>query len=104
MNTGSPNGLGTGYFLIQHKLQLGWKYIWKIKVFKSGEGGFNYLLFYVSDLAPWIGPVEDVEEQLEDLHMAARRKRHLSKAKAFSPDTAFIHKMWTARGWFESTR
>ncbi|KAH4262798.1 hypothetical protein HBH70_112040 [Parastagonospora nodorum] len=44
---GCPNGLAAGYFLLQHKRQLGGaKYIWKVVVFKSDPGELQ-LLFYV---------------------------------------------------------
>jgi hypothetical protein len=35
VNLGSPNGLAVGYFLAQHKRQLGGKYVSKINVFKA---------------------------------------------------------------------
>ncbi|KAH6060440.1 hypothetical protein HBI67_137360 [Parastagonospora nodorum] len=44
---GCHNGLAAGYFLLQHKRQLGGaKYIWKVVVFKSDPGELQ-LLFYV---------------------------------------------------------
>jgi hypothetical protein len=47
---GSPNGLAAGYFLLQHKRQLGIKNIWNVVVFKSdgqSSGLYVNLLFYV---------------------------------------------------------
>ncbi|KAJ4316919.1 Mitochondrial import inner membrane translocase subunit tim8 [Neodidymelliopsis sp. IMI 364377] len=46
---GSPVGRWAGYFLMQHKRQLGGnKFISKVRVFKSEkEGSLPYLLFYV---------------------------------------------------------
>ncbi|KAI2487463.1 Vacuolar amino acid transporter protein 1 [Pyrenophora tritici-repentis] len=46
---GSPVGRWAGYFLLQHKRQLGGnKYISKVRVFKSEkEGSWPYFLFYV---------------------------------------------------------
>jgi len=46
---GSPVGRWAGYFLMQHKRQLGGnKYISKVRVFKSEkEGSWPYFLFYV---------------------------------------------------------
>jgi hypothetical protein len=48
---GSPNGLGAGYFLVQHKRQLGGnKIISKITIFEGDEaGGYPHLLFWVAD-------------------------------------------------------
>jgi hypothetical protein len=46
---GAPVGRWAGYFLMQHKRQLGGnKFISKVRVFKSGkEGSWPYILFYV---------------------------------------------------------
>jgi hypothetical protein len=46
---GSPVGRWAGYFLMQHKRQLGGsKWISKVRVFKSEkEGSWPYFLFYV---------------------------------------------------------
>ncbi|RAQ99818.1 vacuolar amino acid transporter 1 [Stemphylium lycopersici] len=48
---GCPVGRWAGYFLMQHKRQLGGnKYISKVRVFKSEkEGSWPYFLFYVQD-------------------------------------------------------
>jgi hypothetical protein len=50
---GSPVGRWAGYFLMQHKWQLGGnKYISKLRVFKSEkEGNWPYFLFYVEGAA-----------------------------------------------------
>lgn len=81
---GSPNGIGAGYFIIQHRKQLDWRYIWKVKIWTSGTGEWALpnMLFYVSDHAPFEGPEPQrrLEEQLESLHLTQRRKRNLSKA------------------------
>ncbi|KAJ4367105.1 Mitochondrial import inner membrane translocase subunit tim8 [Neocucurbitaria cava] len=64
---GSPVGRWAGYFLMQHKRQLGGsKVISKVRVFKSEKAGsLPYLLFYVEDgggpgetpgLGVWEGP------------------------------------------------
>jgi hypothetical protein len=58
--TGSSNGVGVGYFLAQHKAQLGDKYISKIKVF-DGDLGEPNMLFHVED-AP------DDDDEMEDTH------------------------------------
>jgi hypothetical protein len=55
---GSPVGRWAGYFLMQHKRQLGGnKYISKMRVFKSEkEGSWPYFLFYVdSAVDPEVG-------------------------------------------------
>ncbi|KAJ4373529.1 Mitochondrial import inner membrane translocase subunit tim8 [Didymella sp. IMI 355093] len=73
---GSPNGLAAGYFLIQHRRQLGWKYIWKVKIWMAGEGEWANpnLLLYVSNHAPLAGP-QTLDDQLNRLHIAQKRKR-----------------------------
>ena len=78
---GSPNNLGAGYLLIQHKRQLGWKYISKIRVFESGDD-YRFIQFCFSDNAPREGLVDTVEQRLEDAHSTSRRRRDQSKAKA----------------------
>jgi hypothetical protein len=47
---GSPVGRWAGYFLLQHKRQLGGnKFISKVRVFKpENHGPYSYLLFYVA--------------------------------------------------------
>lgn len=54
---GSPVGRWAGYFLMQHKRQLGGnKYIANVRVFKSEkEGSWPYFLFYV--VGPGIAPI-----------------------------------------------
>jgi len=37
VNVGSPNGQAVGYFLAQHKAQLGGKYVSKINIFKGDD-------------------------------------------------------------------
>ncbi|KAJ4311116.1 Mitochondrial import inner membrane translocase subunit tim8 [Neodidymelliopsis sp. IMI 364377] len=76
---GSPNGLGAGYFIIQHRRQLGWKYIWKVRVFSSEEDGWTLpnILLYVSEHATFEGPNPEqrFDDSLEQLLRAQRRKR-----------------------------
>ena len=57
---GSPVGRWAGYFLMQHKRQLGGsKWISKVRVFKSEkEGSWPYFLFYV-DIPPAPGVMVD---------------------------------------------
>lgn len=52
---GSPNGLGAGYFLVQHKAQLGGvKFVYKICVFRGDNEITNpYLLFYIDTGSPY---------------------------------------------------
>ena len=52
---GSPNGLGAGYFLVQHKAQLGGvKFVYKIRVFRGdSENTSPHLLFYVDAGSPY---------------------------------------------------
>lgn len=55
---GLPNGAAAGFFLAQHKRQLGsHKIISKVRVFRPDGGDMPYLLFYVED-APPEGQVE----------------------------------------------
>jgi hypothetical protein len=50
---GSPVGRWAGYFLMQHKTQLGAnKFINKVRVFKPDQGSLPYMLFYVETPAP----------------------------------------------------
>lgn len=60
---GCPNALGAGYFLLQHKRQLGGaKFIWKIKIFKGDdlhESDDPHLIFYVDPNPPPMPPPED---------------------------------------------
>ena len=47
---GSPNGRSAGFFLMQHKVQLGGnKYIDRVRIFMPG---LPWLVFYVKDVAP----------------------------------------------------
>jgi len=51
--TGSPNGVGAAYLLLQHKRQLGKMFIHKVRIFKSDSGWVAAnLLFYVQDIPP----------------------------------------------------
>ena len=54
---GSPVGRWAGYFLLQHKRQVGGnKYISKVRVFKSEkEGSWPYFLFYVDGPVATLG-------------------------------------------------
>jgi hypothetical protein len=53
MNLGSPNGLGAGYFLTQHKRQLGTKTISKVKVFMNdSKWPLPQMIFFVEEVAP----------------------------------------------------
>jgi hypothetical protein len=50
ISTGSPLGRWGGFFLIQHKAQLGGsKYISKVRVFKNDAMTMPYMVFYVED-------------------------------------------------------
>jgi hypothetical protein len=69
--TGSPNGLAAGYFLLQHKKQLGGsKNFWKVVIFKDDRSTSNdiNLLFYVD---PNPGPLSS-EEQSADQETKGR--------------------------------
>ena len=46
-SVGSPNGRSIGYFLMQHKQQLGQKYVSTINVFKCGDSDFPSMLFQI---------------------------------------------------------
>ncbi|USP75837.1 hypothetical protein yc1106_03111 [Curvularia clavata] len=66
---GSPVGRWAGYFLMQHKRQLGGsKYITNVRVFKSEkEGSWPYFLFYVK--GPGMAPIwkrNGSEEEAEE--------------------------------------
>lgn len=47
---GSANGIAIGYFLSQHKAQLGGnKYVYQVQVYAENEGGYPYMVFHVKD-------------------------------------------------------
>ena len=87
-NQGSPNGLGAGYFLLQHKRQLGGaKFIWKIKIFKVDDFDAEdpNIIFYVD---PNVAPVPLEEDSLAESEIWKRNtartellRRHVIKAK-----------------------
>lgn len=60
---GSPNGLGAGYFLLQHKRQLGGaNFIYKITIFRNDGDEFDdepNLIFHVDKN---ITPMPDVDD------------------------------------------
>ncbi|KAH6639023.1 hypothetical protein C7974DRAFT_410019 [Boeremia exigua] len=78
---GSPNGIAAGYFLIQHRRQLGWKHIWKVRIWTAGTGVYATpnILFYVTDRNPFEGvePQGRLDEQLGALQAVQLRKRDL---------------------------
>ncbi|KAF2014147.1 hypothetical protein BU24DRAFT_492854 [Aaosphaeria arxii CBS 175.79] len=49
---GSPNGIGLGYLLVQHKAQLGNKYVTRIDVFAPDEGANPTMIFHIDS---WTG-------------------------------------------------
>jgi hypothetical protein len=65
---GSPNDVAAAYFLIQHKKQLGLKYISKIRIFRGGDtGGPPELVYYVeSDPPPYPPKKEEPKPQRRD--------------------------------------
>lgn len=52
--TGTANGMAVGFFLAQHKAQLGLKYVSKITVFTDDEKPLKppNMLFWVEDVPP----------------------------------------------------
>lgn len=51
-NEGSPNGVAAGYFLAQHKTQLGGnKYVYQVSVWKDRYGD-EQMMFWVKDAPP----------------------------------------------------
>lgn len=44
---GSPNASGIAFLLVQHKAELGDRYVEKIQVFSPDEGGNPSVLFYI---------------------------------------------------------
>lgn len=76
--SGSPNGVAAGYFLAQHKRQLGGnKYIPRIKAFcNDGDFTTTQLLFYVEDAPPPPPPPESSRNtQAEETGLLAEIKR-----------------------------
>ncbi|KAJ4401070.1 hypothetical protein N0V91_008211 [Didymella pomorum] len=83
-----------GYFLIQHRQQLGQKYISKVNNFNGDDRKIVpdiCMILYLSDQAPWEGPVSNVEAELWKSHAescqkcakkgAPSKKRKRSKGK-----------------------
>jgi hypothetical protein len=67
ITSGSPNGLAAGYFLAQHKRELGRKYIERVTVFRADtRGSFPNLLFWVTEV-----PDTDSEEDGSDTGRSA---------------------------------
>ena len=70
ISTGSPNGLGAAYFLLQHKVQLGGaKSINKIKIWRTEDEDHEEpnVIFYVEDAAPEEKQVGSREAELGGL-------------------------------------
>lgn len=68
-HTGSPNGIGAGYFLAQHKAVLGNKIVSKITVWSGSVIDSINLLFWVADeLEP------DPDDEEPELHLKAASK------------------------------
>jgi hypothetical protein len=79
MCTGSPNGLAAGYFLVQHKQELGRKYIEKVTVFRADAGrGMANLLF-------WVGDVPDTDSENEDEDSDDDHSAYSADAQAGGP-------------------
>lgn len=71
--TGSPNGLAVGYFLAQHKQQLGGtKFVWKVRVFRDKMSWTPNLLFYIDTGSP---PVKRHGEMHEGSLKMSRKRR-----------------------------
>ncbi|KAJ8106913.1 hypothetical protein OPT61_g9226 [Boeremia exigua] len=74
---GAPNGIAAGYFLIQHRQQLGRKQIVKVRIWSTGEGIWANpnILFYVRDRGPFddLAMQAGLEEQLDALHGQQKR-------------------------------
>ncbi|KAH7413607.1 hypothetical protein DE146DRAFT_749811 [Phaeosphaeria sp. MPI-PUGE-AT-0046c] len=90
---GSPNGLGAGFFLAQHKAQLGNKVISKITVWTASETDLPNLLFWVADELEPDPEDEDPEDPLPDIlskHIVERQvvgwsadKKHIIREHIF---------------------
>ncbi|KAJ4993440.1 hypothetical protein SVAN01_00988 [Stagonosporopsis vannaccii] len=61
---GSNNGMAAGYFLVQHRRQLGPKSVWKMRVFTSDSSsmGTPNILFYV-DNGEHNSPITDLNQK-----------------------------------------
>ncbi|KAH6639024.1 hypothetical protein C7974DRAFT_448848 [Boeremia exigua] len=47
---GSPNGIAVGYFLAQHKTQLGGnRYVYKVQIFDQEHTDATYMVFWIAD-------------------------------------------------------
>lgn len=64
---GSPNALAAGYFLIQHRLQLAQKHIYKVRIWKDDQVSLTTpnMLLYIG-LGPLPTDGQTAEDELED--------------------------------------
>jgi hypothetical protein len=65
-DTGSKNGIAVGYFLAQHKQQLGDKYVTKITLFQEEGDGAPHMLFWVADSPPNPPPLPELRPPQDD--------------------------------------
>ncbi|KAF2826906.1 hypothetical protein CC86DRAFT_416671, partial [Ophiobolus disseminans] len=105
---GSPNGLAPGYFLLQHKRQLGGtKFIWKIRIFKD-DGALAYpnLLFYVDPNAPPSKPEKPssnfMERNRTDAGVESRVVERSKDGKSMLQEHVVRARLyWSGPGFFE---
>jgi hypothetical protein len=68
LRSGSPVGRWAGYFLMQHKTQLGGnRFISKVRVFKPDVGSLPYMLFYADGVA-----ANNAREKAEEIYIIKR--------------------------------
>lgn len=77
---GSPNGVAAGYFLAQHKTQLGEKLISKVTVFRAEDyGSLPNMIFWVEDALESDDDEEkddpeNIDPHLENVIVAVERR------------------------------
>ncbi|KAI4645727.1 hypothetical protein J4E93_005305 [Alternaria ventricosa] len=98
---GSPNGLGAGYFLLQHKRQLGGaNFIYKITIFRNDGDEFDdepNLIFHVDKNTPPMPDVHDTpgapEKPAEKGNAAVREGRVVRRSRD-GKDLVREHVVW----------
>lgn len=84
-----------GYFLVQHRQQLGRKHIWKVRVWESGDGVWANpnILFYITDRNPWEGSdsQQQLEQQMDEINIAYTQRRRRKRGLAADGEAGIGH-------------
>ncbi|KAJ4373531.1 hypothetical protein N0V86_007672 [Didymella sp. IMI 355093] len=84
---GSPNGIAAGYFLAQHKTEIGTnKYVYQVQIFTSTWGVGPTMILYVKDVpAPPSGNAKPAEKRRRSVSLDDSTRT--PAAKPFAPKT-----------------